>query len=106
MSVTVTPTEAEVFSPVSDGKPMAESTKQQDWIIKLVENLRNLFRDREDVFVAGDQFWYPVKGHPEIVQAPDVYAVFGRLKGHRPSYKQWEENDVPMTVVFEVLSPS
>src|SRR5207244_1411280 len=31
--------------------------------------------------------------------------VFGRPKGDRPSYKQWEEGDVPMTVVFEVLSP-
>jgi Uma2 family endonuclease len=24
---------------------------------------------------------------------------------HRGSWKQWEENDTPMTVVFEVLSP-
>src|SRR5207245_5219816 len=31
--------------------------------------------------------------------------VFCRPKGDRPSYKQWEEGDVPMTVVFEVLSP-
>jgi Putative restriction endonuclease len=38
--------------------------------------------------------------------APDVYVVFGRPKGPRPSYKQWEEANVPMTVVFEVLSPS
>jgi Uma2 family endonuclease len=105
MSVnTLTP--AEVFYPYSDGKPMAESTRQQDWIFKLIGNLRILFRDRDDVFVAGDQFWYPVKDHPEIVQAPDAYVVFGRPKGHRPSYKQWEEGDVPMTVVFEVLSPS
>jgi Uma2 family endonuclease len=31
---------------------------------------------------------------------------FGRPKGHCPSWKQWEEGGVPMTVVFEVLSPS
>src|SRR5206468_459291 len=51
-------------------------------------------------------FWYPVEGEPGVRMAPDAYVVFGRPKGDRPSYKQWEEDDVPMTVVFEVLSPS
>jgi hypothetical protein len=57
------------------------------------------------VFVSGNQFWYPVEGEPGNCAAPDVYVVFGRPKGHRPSYKQWEEGGVPLTVVFEVLSP-
>ena len=64
-----------------------------------------MFNDRKDVFVAGDNFWYPVEGEPDIVYAPDVYVVFGRPKGDRSSYKQWEENDIPLTVVFEILSP-
>jgi hypothetical protein len=34
-----------------------------------------------------------------------VLVAFGRLKGDRGSYKQWEEDNVPLTVVFEVLSP-
>ena len=42
---------------------------------------------------------------PQLFKAPDVYVVFGRPKGHRKSWKQWQENDVPLTVVFEVLSP-
>src|SRR5262249_53432139 len=71
----------------------------------LATNLQSLFRENADVFVAGNQFWYPVEGEPEIRLSPDVYVVFGRPKGHRPSYKQWEEGGVPMTVVFEVLSP-
>ena len=29
--------------------------------------------------------------------------VFGRPKGDRGSYKYWEEDDVPITVAFEVL---
>src|SRR5207248_1139774 len=53
----------------------------------------------------GNQFWYPMQGDPDICAAPDVYVVFGRPKGDRPSYKQWEEGGTPMTVVFEVLSP-
>ncbi|GIV19150.1 MAG: hypothetical protein KatS3mg023_0901 [Armatimonadota bacterium] len=31
--------------------------------------------------------------------------VFGRPKGDRPSYKQWEEGGIAPQVVFEVLSP-
>src|SRR5262249_41059658 len=79
--------------------------KQLEWITLLYGNLRILFGDREDVFVGGDLLWYPVEGEPTIVNAPDVFVVFGRPKGDRGSYKQWEEAGVPFTVVFEVLSP-
>jgi Uma2 family endonuclease len=94
-----------IVYPESDGKPMADNTKQFEWIYRLYGNLAAIFQDHEDVFVCGNQFWYPVEGEPQIVQSPDVYVVFGRPKGHRPSWKQWEEGGVPMTVVFEVLSP-
>jgi Uma2 family endonuclease len=99
------PDDAIVY-PESDGLPMAENTRQMRWIFLFVGNLRILFRHRDDVFVAGDQNWYPVQGEPGVCQAPDAYVVFGRPKGERGSYKQWEEGGVPMTVVFEVLSPS
>jgi Uma2 family endonuclease len=91
--------------PDSDGKPMAENTRQLRWIVVLFGNLSALFADRDDVFVAADLLWYPVKGEPDVRTAPDVLIVFGRPKGDRGSYKQWEEDDVPLTVVFEVLSP-
>jgi Uma2 family endonuclease len=91
--------------PESDGQPMADNTKQFQWILVLASNLQARFADDPNVFVSGNQFWYPVEGDPTVVQAPDVYAVFGRPKGDRTSYKQWEEDGVPMTVVFEILSP-
>jgi Uma2 family endonuclease len=94
-----------IVYPESDGEPMSDNTKQLRWIVTLYGNLAALFRDNPDVFVGGNQFWYPVEGEPDLKQAPDVYVVFGRPKGDRPSYKQWEEGGVPMTVVFEVLSP-
>jgi Uma2 family endonuclease len=94
-----------VHYPDSDGKPMAENTKQRRWIVVLFGNLAALFRARPDVFVAADLFWYPVERQPDVVQAPDVLVVFGRPKGDRASYRQWEEEGVPLTVVFEVLSP-
>jgi Uma2 family endonuclease len=92
--------------PESDGQPMADNTRQLEWIFIFVGNLRALYRDDPNVFVGGNQNWYPVEGHPEIVNAPDVYVAFGRPKGHRSSWKQWLENDTPLTVVFEVRSPS
>lgn len=64
-----------------------------------------LFADNPDVFVAGDLLWYPVEGDPATRVAPDAMVAFGRPKGDRGSYKQWEENNIAPQVVFEVLSP-
>ncbi|HEX5270778.1 MAG TPA: Uma2 family endonuclease [Gemmataceae bacterium] len=91
--------------PDSDGKPMAENTKQARWIVILFDNLLAMFAHVADVFIAADHLWYPVEGEPEIRQAPDVYVVFGRPKGDRGSYKQWEEGGIAPQVVFEILSP-
>jgi len=92
--------------PESDGQPMADNTLQFQWIVLIKENLETLFREREDVFVAGDLLWYPVEGQPRICRAPDTMVVFGRPKGYRGSYKQWEEDELAPQVVFEVRSPS
>lgn len=99
------PTAPEIIYPDSDGQPMADNTKQFRWIVTIKENLERLFRDRDDVFVAGDLLWYPVEGNNTLRQAPDAMVVFGRPKGDRGSYKQWEEGQVPPQVVFEILSP-
>ena len=94
-----------VIYPDSDGQPMADNTKQFRWIVLLKENLDCLFANVPQVFVAGDLLWYPVEGHPEIRVAPDVLVAFGRPKGDRGSYRQWEEDNIAPQVVFEVLSP-
>ncbi|MEH2024899.1 Uma2 family endonuclease [Nostoc sp.] len=102
----VTPeTTIEVIYPESDGQPMADNTEQFAWIVKIKENLEILFALSADVFIAGDLFWYPVKGNPNIKQAPDTMVVFGRPKGKRGSYLQWNEENIPPQVVFEILSP-
>jgi Uma2 family endonuclease len=94
-----------IFYPSSDGKPMADNTRQFRWIVAIYNNLAAWFSNRADVFVSGNQVWYPVEGDPTVCAAPDIYVVFGRPKGDRESYRQWEEDGVPMTVVFEILSP-
>jgi Uma2 family endonuclease len=91
--------------PDSDGQPMADNTVQFRWIVKLQGGLDTLFRDDPNVFVAGDLLWYPVEGNNALRSAPDVMVVFGRPKGDRGSYRQWNEDHVAPQVVFEILSP-
>ena len=84
---------------------MSDNTKQFRWIVTIKENLEILFANVPDVFVAGDLLWYPVEGNNKLCQAPDAMVVFGRPKGDRGSYKQWEEDNIPPQVAFEILSP-
>jgi Uma2 family endonuclease len=96
--------EVVVVYPESDGKPMADNTKQARWITVLHGNLEALLRDQE-AFVAMNLMWYAKEGFPEECAAPDVFVAFGRPRGDRRSYLQWQENDVAPQIVFEVLSP-
>ncbi len=95
----------EIFYPESDGKPMADNTKQYRWIVKIKEGIESMSADAPDVFTAADLFWYPVKGDSMTKAAPDVMVVFGRPKGDRGSYRQWEEDNIAPHIVFEILSP-
>ncbi len=99
--------EKEVVYPESDGEPMAENTLQFTYIVLIKEGLNILYKHRDDVFVAGDLFWYHVEGDPNERAAPDTMVVFGRpRREYLGSYKQWEEENIAPQVVFEVLSPS
>jgi Uma2 family endonuclease len=99
------PTKTDIIYPDTDGKPMANNTVQFHWILVIEQNLDWLFADDPQVFVAGDLFWYPLEGNNKVVNAPDIMVAFGRPKGDRGSYKQWEEGNIPPQVVFEILSP-
>ncbi|MDX2041278.1 MAG: Uma2 family endonuclease [Acidobacteriota bacterium] len=94
-----------IIYPESDGKPMAENTKQYQYIVMLHTGIDSHFANQPDVFVAADLLWYAVEGWPSIRVAPDVMVVFGRPKGHRGSYQQWMENGVAPQVAIEILSP-
>jgi len=97
--------ERSLIYPDCDGQPMADNTRQFQWIVFLKENLERWFAPNAQVFVAGDLLWYPVEGRPDLRVAPDVLVVFGRPKGHRGSYQQWREGNIAPQVVFEILSP-
>lgn len=98
-------TERAIVYPDSDGQPMADNTLQFRWIVTIQGGFDALYRDKPDVFVAGDLLWYPVEGRPDIRQAPDTLIAFGRPKGYRGSYIQHREGGVAPQLVVEVLSP-
>jgi len=99
-------TQKDIIYPESDGQPMADNTKQFELIVLIKKNLDLLFANDPNVFVAGDLLWYAIKGNNVTRKAPDVMIVFGRPKRDRGSYLQWEEDNIPPQVVFEILSPS
>jgi Uma2 family endonuclease len=94
-----------IYYPDSDGEPMADNTLQFRWIVTIQGNIAALYANDADVFVAGDLLWYPVEGDNRTRMAPDTMVAFGRPKGERGSYRQWEENGIAPQIVFEVLSP-
>ena len=68
------PRQAIVY-PESDGQPMADNTRQFEYIVMIQGGLAALFADRPDVFVAGDLLWYPVEGDNQTRAAPDAMVV-------------------------------
>lgn len=105
MAVQTQPTAQTVYYPESDGNPIADNTLQFRWIVTIQGGIDALFADNLNVFVAGDLLWYPVEGDNQTRVAPDVLVAFGRPKGDRGSYRQWEEGGIAPQVVFEILSP-
>ena len=98
-------TKPEVLYPDSDGKPIAKNTIQYQHIIAIQVGLDAMFAHNPDVFVAADLLWYPLEGRPDIKNRPDVMVAYGRPKGDRGSYRQWEEDGVAPQVVFKITSP-
>jgi Uma2 family endonuclease len=98
--------ETDIHYPESDGKPMADNTKQFKLIVMIKENLEIWFAAMAHVFVAGDLLWYPIEGDNKTRIAPDAMVAFGAGKGDRGSYQQWKEDNIAPQVTFEVLSPS
>ena len=99
----------DVFYPESDGAPMGENPYQTEVITTVMFGFQRLYGGRPDVWVGADNFWYPVRGEPKIVAAPDTMVVVGlaqqpdiRTMG---SYRPWVHGGRVLLAV-EVLSPS
>ena len=94
----------EIIYPDSDGKPMAETDPHVNLIINGKSILNNRYKDRQDVYVSGNNFIYYAQGEPSKCVSPDGYVVFGVSNKDRNSYRVWEENGKMPSVVFEYTS--
>jgi Uma2 family endonuclease len=91
--------------PQSDDKPIAETDVHRDQMVYLIEALKAYYRDRDDVYVAGNLLLYYEEGDVQSRVAPDVMVIFGVVPRQRRTYRLWEEGPSP-AVVFEVTSRS
>src|SRR5205823_9106280 len=66
-----------VYYPSSDGKPTAETGIHVHALLMLYHLLQVYYKDRSDVLITGNQFWYWERGNPKARRAPDVMVVVG-----------------------------
>ena len=97
------PARAHVDYPSSDGRPVAESDHQFIPLIYAADRLRQHFRHRDDVYVAGNLLIYYEEGNPKARVAPDVFVVLGAARRMRMHYLLWEEPKAP-DFVLEITS--
>ena len=107
MTVATLPTtiEAEIYYPDTDGKPMAESDFQRQYLTYLVEALEFYFEADPNVYVSGNLLIYYQKGNPKVMVAPDVFVVFRVENKMRSSSKLWVDGEAS-AVAIEIISHS
>jgi len=93
----------EIYYPEEDGKPMAETDLQRDYLMYGVSALEAHYQDNPNVYVSGNLLMYYEEGNSSKCVAPDVFVVFGVPKHKRPIYKVWEEGKMA-DVVIEIAS--
>jgi Uma2 family endonuclease len=84
---------------------IAESDRHHTAAGELFFMLRDRYRDKPDVYVAGNLYIYYREGDPKSMVSPDVFVAFGVPSSPRHTYKLWAEPAGP-AVVFELLSES
>lgn len=102
----LTEDDPDIYYPSSDGEPLAESDLQFKPLTESVHALRQRYRDRSDVYVAGNMLMYYRMNDNGVRVAPDVFVVFGVDDHPRDSYIIWRENGKAPDFVLEIASPS
>jgi Uma2 family endonuclease len=93
--------------PHTDGEPM-ETARHWEQMVLLVSTLKHAWRDREDVYVAGNMFVYfsELQAKKNDFRGPDVFVVMDTVKRERKSWVVWEEDGRAPDVIIELTSPS
>ena len=96
-----------IYYPSSDGSRIAETDWQYVPLTDTVSILRIHYRNRPDVYVAGNMLIYYRMNRNDVRVAPDVFAVFGANGKHRrDSWLVWREDGKVPSFVMEVASAS
>ena len=96
----------DVYYPIDDDEPLAESEHQLFPLTYAHAALRSWFEDDPTIWVGADMFLYYEEGVPSSVVAPDVFVVTETHKRHRRNiFQTWVEGRVP-ELVLEIMSPS
>lgn len=105
LAPTVPPGENEL--PYDDGEPV-ESTIHLKQMNVLIQTLRWHFRDRTDVFIAGNLgvYYSELQVRKNDFKAPDFMVVLGVDPRDRKSWVVWGEDGRTPDVVIEILSES
>ncbi|AUX25550.1 hypothetical protein SOCEGT47_060970 [Sorangium cellulosum] len=93
--------------PYDDGEPM-ESERHRAQMDMLIEVLKLFWRDRDDVFVAGNMAIYfsELQAKKNDFRGPDVFVVLDTNRRERKSWVVWQEDGRTPDVVIELLSES
>jgi Uma2 family endonuclease len=94
----------EPYYPCSDGAPMGETLVHVEAIMRLHLALQHFFRNRTNVLIASDLFWYWEEGVPASCCAPDTMVVLGVPREDRRSFFSWLEKNPRPDAVFEMAS--
>ena len=89
------PVPKETYYPSSDGKPIADNTRQSRTMRGQFDMLFTRYVDDPNAFVAMGLMLYYTEGEPEDMVAPDLFVSLGVPKRHRDWYKVWEEGKAP-----------
>ncbi|MDC0685885.1 Uma2 family endonuclease [Sorangium atrum] len=93
--------------PYDDGEPM-ESERHLAQMGLLIEALQLFWRDRDDVYVAGNMAIYfsELQAKKNDFRGPDVFVVLDTNRRERKSWVVWQEDGRTPDVVIELLSES
>jgi Uma2 family endonuclease len=99
-----------IFPPAdlwSDELPL-ESDFHRDQIDLLIRLIRWNFRDRSDVYVAGNLtiYYSPSQKKSEDFRGPDIFIVLGTENHPRRSWTVWHEGGKYPNIIVELLSDS
>ena len=89
-------------------EPPLESDLHRDQIDLLIRLIRWAFRDRQDVYVAGNLtvYYSPRQKKSEDFRGPDIFVVSGTENRSRKSWTVWHEGGKYPNLIVELLSDS